>query len=216
MQGCTHVGSPTLVFRCQTWCMTANSGIEKTYWKVPFEWTNQSSPPDRASTAEVSWNDAESDNRLFEVVSESLAVSMDPSDVAAVNAIGAEEASRELLRAVPKWGCSKSSGWWQLLIDHGEAVGFVLPVTYDDSVRDGNSLGTIFHMGVVPAYRSRGFGRLLLRKATQTLMGSAVRRIYCDTAVANAPMIHLFESEGWTRLPNREVPVPEVFVRGKT
>lgn len=50
----------------------------------------------------------------------------------------------------------------------------------------------------------RGLARLLLRKATQILVDHGVLRIHCDTTAANAPMIHLFESEGWTHLPRRE------------
>jgi ribosomal protein S18 acetylase RimI-like enzyme len=62
-------------------------------------------------------------------------------------------------------------------------------------------------MGVAPSYRGRGLARLLLRKATQTLVDHGVWRIHCDTAAANAPMIHLFERNGWTQLPAEQQPV---------
>jgi hypothetical protein len=45
-------------------------------------------------------------------------------------------------------------------------------------------------------------------------MNGGVRRIFCDTDETNAPMIHLFESEGWGRLPTREVPLPLGFDPG--
>jgi ribosomal protein S18 acetylase RimI-like enzyme len=83
----------------------------------------------------------------------------------------------------------------------------VLPVTFDGCARDGLDEATIYHMGVAPRYRGRGLARLLLRKATRTLVDHGVWQIHCDTAAANAPMIHLFESEGWTRLPAEQQPV---------
>ena len=70
---------------------------------------------------------------------------------------------------------------------------------------NGLDEATIFHMGVLPEYRGRGFGRALLRRATRVAHG--VWRIYCDTAADNLPMIRLFASEGWQRLPPHERPV---------
>jgi ribosomal protein S18 acetylase RimI-like enzyme len=99
---------------------------------------------------------------------------------------------------------------------HEDPVGFVLPVRYDVTVRAVAPVGTIFHTGVIPDSRGRGFGRLLLREAVSIFMGSGVRRIFCDTDETNAPMIHLFESEGWGRLPIREVPLPTGFTPGDT
>jgi GNAT superfamily N-acetyltransferase len=89
----------------------------------------------------------------------------------------------------------------------GTAAGFVLPVIFDDCARDGLDEGTIYHMGVAPSYRGRKLAGLLLRRAAQTLVDHGVWRIYCDTAAANAAMIHVFESEGWQRLPATERPV---------
>ena len=60
--------------------------------------------------------------------------------------------------------------------------------------------------GVLPDRRGNGFGRLLIRQATGHCSGEGVRSIYCDTALNNDTMIHLCESEGWTRLPLHERP----------
>jgi ribosomal protein S18 acetylase RimI-like enzyme len=83
----------------------------------------------------------------------------------------------------------------------------VLPVIYDGSSRDGLDEATIYHMGVSPVQRGSGIGRLLLRHATRLLVSYRVWRIYCDTPLNNEPMIHLFESEGWTRLPAHDRPI---------
>ena len=89
----------------------------------------------------------------------------------------------------------------------GSGAGFVLPVIYEGCARDGRDEATIYHMGVVPEHRGLGLGRLLLRRATRILVDHGVWRIYCDTPADNAPMIHLFEAEGWQRLPAHERPL---------
>ena len=140
------------------------------------------------------------------MVADVLACSTDASDNAAVEALGAEGAAGKVLK--PPRGYSYRPDWWQVLLFRGSPVGFVLPVTFDGCERDGLDEGTIYHMGVVPIFRGRGFARILLQEATQTLVAHGVWRIHCDTAAANGPMIHLFESEGWRRLPAEQRPVP--------
>jgi GNAT superfamily N-acetyltransferase len=139
------------------------------------------------------------------VVGAVLANSVDASDIAAVEALGPTAAAERIL--APPDGFSHRPEWWQVLRYGESAAGFVLPVTFDGCERDGLDEATIYHMGIVPAYRGQGLARLLLRKATLTLTDHGVWRIYCDTAAVNAPMIHLFESEGWKRLPGEQRPV---------
>jgi ribosomal protein S18 acetylase RimI-like enzyme len=177
------------------------------YWKIPFEWTSSHSLSSETVDADGSWLPAEDDQRFVGVVAKVLAESPDASDVANVRAMGTLKAARHLIDAVPDWGFSHEPAWWQLLLFHGEAVGFVLPATYDNCVRDGLDEATIFHMGVLPIQRGKGLGQVLLRHATRTLVDHGIWRIYCDTAVNNDPMIHLFESEGWIKLPPHEQPI---------
>ena len=164
----------------------------------------------------ISWITSDIDERFVDVVAKSLTASLDTSDKAAVRSMGSTIAARTLLESAPKWKVSREAEWWRLLCYQGEPVGFVLPVTFDLMVRAGLPEGTIFHMGVIPDLRGRGFGRLLLREAVRILMDSGIQRIFCDTDETNAPMIHLFESEGWGRLPFREVPLPLGFTPGDT
>ena len=182
------------------------AGVE-TYWKVPFERVGGTRPlmVDRDST--VSWTPAEKDERFLEVVEAVIAQSPDAGDIARVREMGASVAARHLIDSVPDWAMSRLPGWWELLTMSGKVAGFVMPVTYDECAREGLDEATIFHLGVVDGFRGIGLGRLLLRRATQTLVDHGVWRIYCDTASNNYPMIHLFESEGWTRLPVHERPL---------
>jgi ribosomal protein S18 acetylase RimI-like enzyme len=186
------------------------------YRKVPFEWTAGQAIVDGEPMEGISWITSDADERFVNVVAKSLAASLDTSDKVAVRAMGSTIAARTLLESAPKWQVSREIDWWRLLCYRGEPVGFVLPVTFDVMVRAGLPEGTIFHTGVIPDFRGRGFGRLLLREAVRILMDRGVRRIFCDTDETNAPMIHLFESEGWGRLPIREVPLPLGFTPGDT
>jgi ribosomal protein S18 acetylase RimI-like enzyme len=186
------------------------------YRKVPFEWTVGKSILDREPMEGISWITSDADARFVDVVAKCLAASLDTSDRAAVKSLGATTAAHTLLESAPKWEVSREVDWWRLLCYQGETVGFVLPVSFDLTVRAGLPGGTIFHTGVLPDFRSRGFGRLLLREAVRVLTDGGVRRIFCDTDETNGPMIHLFESEGWGRLPIREVPLPFGFTPGDT
>jgi GNAT superfamily N-acetyltransferase len=176
-----------------------------TYWRVPFELSGDRTVTLGSDAAGVEWQRAVGFPRLNQLVGAVLAASVDASDAAAVEALGPQGAAERILS--PAEGFSYRAEWWQLLL-YGEAeAGFVLPATFDGCARDGLDEATIYHMGVAPEFRGRGFGRLLLRKATEILLDHGVWRIYCDTAAANAPMIHLFESEGWKRLPAEERPI---------
>lgn len=176
-----------------------------TYRKVPFEWPNDRRAPSVPDVPGVTWQRAADGPDLIQLVGAALAHSVDESDLAAVEAFGQQGAAERILS--PAAGFSYRAEWWQVLEQCDSPAGFVLPVTYDGCARDGLDEATIYHMGVAPPYRGRGLGRLLLRKATVTLLEHGVWRIYCDTAAANAPMIHLFESEGWHRHPAAERPV---------
>jgi ribosomal protein S18 acetylase RimI-like enzyme len=194
--------------------MSSESGSKLTYRKVPFEWYADQAIVLRESAEANSWITSDTDDRFIDVVAQCLAASIDTSDLAAVKSLGSTIAAETLFDSAPKWQVSREVDWWRMLCHRGDPVGFVLPVTFDLMVRTGLSEGTIFHMGVIPEFRGRGFGRLLLREAVRILLSSGVRRIFCDTDETNEPMIHLFESEGWGRLPIREVPLPLGFSPG--
>lgn len=187
---------------------TAFRGYPRTvsYLKVPFEWPGERPAASGLDVPGITWRHAADVPDLTELVGAVLADSVDASDIAAVEALGPQAAAERILS--PPAGFSFRAEWWHVLEQDGVAAGFVLPVTYDGCERDGLDEATIYHMGVAPPYRGRGLARLLLRRATVTLIEHGVWRIYCDTAAANAPMIHVFESEGWRRHPAVERPVP--------
>ena len=179
--------------------------VEDTYRRVPFVWPGDRTARPDPDPPGVDWQQAGNVPELRDLVGTVLADSVDASDTAAVDELGPAGAAARILS--PPEGFSHERLWWQVL-KHGEvAAGFVLPVTFDGCARDGLDEATIYHLGVNPAFRGRGLGRLLLRRATLILLDHGVWRIYCDTAAVNAPMIRLFETEGWQRLPAMERPV---------
>jgi ribosomal protein S18 acetylase RimI-like enzyme len=183
-----------------------------TYAKVPFEWTTANEPTHSLEAQGVGWQEVETLHALADVVGQALAVSRDAVDSTTVAKLGAYEAAQRLLQSPRRWKCSYEIDWWKILTFVGEPAGFVLPVTYDE---EKGSLGTIFHMGVVPRFRGLGLSRALLRETVTTLTSAGVSRIFCDTDASNEPMIRSFTSEGWTRLPVREVPMPLDFTPGE-
>ena len=178
---------------------------EQTYWKVPFEWTRTAPPRDDALPTDWSWLNGRTTPEPIQLVADVLASSPGPEDRFVVEVLGAEEGARRILALAP--GFSYLPDRWHVLSVQEQAVGFVLPVTYDGCSRDGLDEATIYHMGVAPEHRGIGIGGLLLRRATRLLVSHGVWRIYCDTASSNEPMIHVFEREGWTRLAAHERPI---------
>jgi GNAT superfamily N-acetyltransferase len=176
-----------------------------TYRKVPFEWTARTALPDDVLADGLSWATGTELPVLVELVASVLASSPGPEDRRAVETLGREEAARRTLQLAA--GFSYLADRWHVLVAGGQPVGFVLPVTYDGCSRDSLDEATIYHMGVAPAHRGTGLGRLLLRRATRVLVDHGVWRIFCDTSANNEPMIRLFEQEGWSRLPEYSRPI---------
>lgn len=192
--------------------MTDATNGDATYQKTPFEWTNTLTLVEYRDSDHVSLHSVSDVDALIAVVARVFEDTVDRADVATVEELGSTEAARRLVNAPPLWRTSYEPEWWQVLHVDDEVAGFILPVTYDES--DGR-IGTIFHVGVLPAYRGQGLSRVLLRHTVHTLMGAGVERIFCDTAANNTPMIRSFEAEGWTRLADRVVPMPHHFVRDR-
>jgi ribosomal protein S18 acetylase RimI-like enzyme len=197
--------SSDLGHRASLSCLGHNEQVtEGKYWKVPFELEGtRSDLPDNENLG-VGWRTAIGSRTLEQLVGSCLAASVDARDATSVEQLGPIGAARLVLADTE--GFSHDPSWWEMVTIESEEVGFVLPALYDGCARDGLDEATIFHIGVLPAFRGRGLARVLLRRATRTLLDHGVWRIYCDTAADNASMIHLFEADGWKRLPPHERP----------
>lgn len=185
---------------------------QETYWKVPFEWTVSLPPVEDSLPEGWLWCDGTTLEAPVGLVADVLMNSPGPEDARAVDQFGAEEAARRTIALAPGFSYLRSR--WHVVMVRQTMAGFVLPVVYDGCERDGLDEATIYHMGVAPEYRGRGIGRLLLRRATRMLVNHGVWRVYCDTPSNDYPMIHLFETERWARLPDHERPITTPGIDG--
>jgi mycothiol synthase len=88
---------------------------------------------------------------------------------------------------------------WLLALDGGEVVGFCL---CELSTSDGESVGRVAEIGVVPARRGAGLGLALLRDGFLELRRSGATRIVLDVDAENpTSALRLYESAGMSPRP---------------
>jgi ribosomal protein S18 acetylase RimI-like enzyme len=163
------------------------------YLKIPFVWEPGCQVPNPTwnlhfRPVPAGW--------LVEALSKVLATSLDLADQVAVAEHGPQGAAT-LLLALAGSHFEQQPDWWQLAQNQaGEPVGFVLCSVL--AQKTGQPLdGTIFYLGVLPGHRGHGYGRQLLDQATRTLVRIGARRICCDTAAGNTPMVAAFRLAGY-------------------
>ncbi|MGC4004291.1 MAG: GNAT family N-acetyltransferase [Pirellulales bacterium] len=66
-------------------------------------------------------------------------------------------------------------------------------------VVDGASFGSIQNIGVVPAYRGKGLGAVLLARALQGFREAGVRRAYLEVTSQNDGAVRLYRRLGFTK-----------------
>jgi RimJ/RimL family protein N-acetyltransferase len=88
-------------------------------------------------------------------------------------------------------GHSSPRAWWRVAAGDDEApVGFVFPAR--------NDYGAIIaYLGVLPAYRGRGYIDEILAEGTRILAAQDVPRIRASTDLGNVPMARAFARAGW-------------------
>ena len=84
---------------------------------------------------------------------------------------------------------------WMMALVEGETVGVVLPQEFADDEGEG----TLFYVAVLPAFRSRGYGRALHAAGLAMLAGRGVTQYIGSTDTRNAPMLKVFEANGCPR-----------------
>ncbi len=81
--------------------------------------------------------------------------------------------------------------WWLAYLD-GTIAGFVFPQIYPDEKR----LGSVWHIGVLPEFRGKGFGKILHARALETLRILGAERYTGSTEPHNEAMLRVFRSNG--------------------
>lgn len=92
---------------------------------------------------------------------------------------------------------------WRIAELEGRPVGVILPQIFPDL----RTVGTLFHIGILPEFRGRGLGRILHAKGLE-LLSDEVDSYVGSTHVLNTPMIRIFERNGCERTTTQHMYVP--------
>ena len=81
--------------------------------------------------------------------------------------------------------------WWLAYLG-GSLAGFVFPQLYYDA----RTMGSVWHIGVLPEFRGKGFGKILHARALETLRVLGAERYSGSTEPENEAMIRIFRANG--------------------
>lgn len=82
--------------------------------------------------------------------------------------------------------------WWYLAYtEEGKLVGLVVPQELE------KGLGCINYLGVLPEFRGRGYGRIILSWGISLLQRGGLEKILADVDSENLPMKNALEKEGF-------------------
>jgi ribosomal protein S18 acetylase RimI-like enzyme len=140
------------------------------------------------------------DSVLLSLVAQVASTSHDQLDRDGCARLGAQAHAIKLIAGLREMQIEED--WWRIAYESQVgsvsevAVGFVLPVGSAD-------MGTIGYVGVLPAYRGKGYVDALIAHATQVLQRASFPRIVADTNRSNHPMAKAFERNGWKNFGER-------------
>jgi len=173
----------------------AAAGLTELLERYRYEWTTGAPVP--RSTGRLDFRPEPDDSawaRMFAAVAEGSLDHNTRDEVAKVGPSKYAEAEVELYKSFPS-----PRDWWFFAYDQaGELVGFGLPSTN----HGGPVVG---FLGVLPAYRGRGYVDEILDGITRSHIDRDAKRIVADTDSTNEPMARSFERSGYHRFGVRLV-----------
>ena len=181
-----------------------------TQTKIEFIWDDRCPLTQASGTLRFEAVDTPANEGVFaHAVRSCLIGSLDVSDQRLIALKGLSDAVRSYVRPNPVFSFDRA--WWRLAYDPaGELAGFTQPVIFRNSERDGGlHEGSLHYIGVLPAFRGKGYVDALLCETTAILRDVGVWRIYCDTDEHNTPMIKSFERAGYRRGKMRTLELPD-------
>jgi len=81
---------------------------------------------------------------------------------------------------------------WYAVRRGNKNIGVILPVFYPDK----DKWGTVFHIGLLPEERNKGYGRIMHSKSLDILKKQGAVKYIGSTNINNKPMIRLFVLNG--------------------
>jgi RimJ/RimL family protein N-acetyltransferase len=106
--------------------------------------------------------------------------------------IGHDPPDIELDDLIGHAGAAFDARCWKVAYAGNEPAGLVLPQIYPDSPDEGS----IFHFGLIPAFRGRGYGRILHETGLAALQQAGAEKYVGSTDVMNIPMVRVFAANG--------------------
>jgi RimJ/RimL family protein N-acetyltransferase len=79
---------------------------------------------------------------------------------------------------------------WFLVMLNGKPIGVILPQRFESK----ESIGGIFHIGLIPEERNKGYGKILFSKCLQLLKEDGIKKYIGSTNINNISMRKVFES----------------------
>jgi RimJ/RimL family protein N-acetyltransferase len=179
----------------------AAAGLTEHLERFRYEWTADMGVPARSTR--LRFRPEPDDEAWVTMFADVAAGSLDAATRAEVDRLGVRgyaAADVELYKTMPG-----DRSWWKFAYDtSGDLVGFAMPSRNDA----GPVVG---FLGVLPAYRGRGYADDLLAEITADLADLGAQRIVADTDATNTPMAASFDRAGYHRFGVRLVASPAGF-----
>ncbi len=119
--------------------------------------------------------------------------------------VNPNDPERELAELIEFAGSTFNPKMWKLAFLEGGLVGLVLPQIYHDLPEEGS----LFHIGVAPDHRGKGYGKILHAKGLEDLALAGAKRYVGSTDIQNVFMIQVFEANACNKTAIRPQEIHE-------
>ncbi|HEY6171766.1 MAG TPA: GNAT family N-acetyltransferase [Candidatus Kapabacteria bacterium] len=126
--------------------------------------------------------------------------SLDSEDILRIKEYGAVNAARHFYQMLSSRDTSLEQ-WKIYFTSTGDLIGVVIPQFFGDS----KDTGTIGYIGINPTMRSKGYGRLILKRALSIMAQEGALKMVDECDSANASAAHILEQIGYKRQYEKEI-----------
>lgn len=155
------------------------SGFEIKYKKMQFRYEKNTVPNVKCNVVFKPVSDVGID-KFIEAVELVTIGTLDKSMADDAKNNGPKKAAIEYVEGMK--GIHFNRQWWKLAYLNDELIGLILPQKFDDEY------SAINYIGVVPAFRGKGYGLQLVAEGVKTLVEDGTKIILADIDVDNKPL----------------------------
>jgi ribosomal protein S18 acetylase RimI-like enzyme len=127
--------------------------------------------------------------QFLATIKDAMTASLDRADRIVIDEAGADKAALDRVQMLAEIDSDLTH--WYLGYHNEEVVGFVI------GQRLGEERAVINYIGTVASVRGKGYGKMLLKHATESLLRSGYKSIIADTDTLNKPMLDTLEACGY-------------------